>query len=589
MSVAIENSRIKSVLIIDDDETFRRMLKTFYERLVPGVRIDFHDPVQQGTPGDDFGWHNYDLLMMDYDLGNGENGLDWLRKYKGSNRRFPATIMLTAHGNEEIAVEAMRFGAEDYINKTRLSLERLQQSIHSAVEKRQQQGRLSDTLTLQSNIFNKAVFYKRTKDIIEHPAGDRAAYLVQVQINEYQAIYRKHGLLLTDQYVTFLIKALARAILAEKLEMNIARMGDALISCLIYNCPEGWTGEKIADLLGKRAGQPWQADDDTTIASSVSIGVVVLGQGETVNAALDMVDAACQEAAEKKTGFVIYGKGTSPRAQSPAARPAQVDKEDKSGKPAPAEKITIDLVEIIKRNSIQPYFLPYIALSETATTFDASYFQMRMKLIGEDGTAFEAGDIKNMAIKSGDPGMLDLWATRFALAQILNVKKEQAGRNCGLFIRLFAESFTQDKLFEWMEKLIKKSRVPNIASTMVFEMRPPEFIGHKKHALNFINRMRDTWGASFALYDVINTTVLKTCVKQAGFEFIKFTMDGKNLKSIDEIGQSARDLGALTVIESISNAQELNSAIEMKFDYGQGDFIQPPLDQLVLMDDVIEI
>jgi EAL domain-containing protein (putative c-di-GMP-specific phosphodiesterase class I) len=139
-----------------------------------------------------------------------------------------------------------------------------------------------------------------------------------------------------------------------------------------------------------------------------------------------------------------------------------------------------------------------------------------------------------------------------------------------------------------MDSLIKKTKIPNIASTLVFEIWPPDFLAHKDVALNLINKMRDTWGVGFAMFDVINTSILKTCVKQAGFEFIKFKMDNDNLKTISEISEAASELGVLTVVEQISNAQQLNSIIEMGFDYGQGDFIQPPMDQLI-MADVIEM
>ena len=112
---------------------------------------------------------------------------------------------------------------------------------------------------------------------------------------------------------------------------------------------------------------------------------------------------------------------------------------------------------------------------------------------------------------------------------------------------------------------------------------------HKKTVMRFISQMRDTWGISFALFDVVNTSVLDTCVKQGGFEFIKFTMDEKNMETIEKISAHAREAGVLTVIENIGNAQELNTAIKLNFDYGQGNFIQPPLEQLTFANDVISM
>ena len=54
----------------------------------------------------------FDLLLLDYDLGDG-NGIDILKKLKNS---LPV-IFITGNGNESIAVEAMKLGAYDYLVK----------------------------------------------------------------------------------------------------------------------------------------------------------------------------------------------------------------------------------------------------------------------------------------------------------------------------------------------------------------------------------------------------------------------------------------------------------------------------------------
>ncbi len=58
----------------------------------------------------------FDLVLTDLALGSGASGLDVLRAAK---RRRPETavVMITAHGSEKIAVEAMKAGAEDYVPK----------------------------------------------------------------------------------------------------------------------------------------------------------------------------------------------------------------------------------------------------------------------------------------------------------------------------------------------------------------------------------------------------------------------------------------------------------------------------------------
>jgi DNA-binding NtrC family response regulator len=58
----------------------------------------------------------FDLVLTDLALGRGLSGMDVLHSAK-RQRPETAVVMITAHGSEKIAVEAMKAGAEDYVPK----------------------------------------------------------------------------------------------------------------------------------------------------------------------------------------------------------------------------------------------------------------------------------------------------------------------------------------------------------------------------------------------------------------------------------------------------------------------------------------
>ena len=58
----------------------------------------------------------FDCVLTDLSLGEGLSGMDVLKRAK-EIRSQTAVIMITAHGSEKIAVEAMKSGAEDYVPK----------------------------------------------------------------------------------------------------------------------------------------------------------------------------------------------------------------------------------------------------------------------------------------------------------------------------------------------------------------------------------------------------------------------------------------------------------------------------------------
>lgn len=77
--------------------------------------------------------HNFDCILLDYSL-PGRNGIEVLKRIRN---KFPfiAVIMMTGQGNEKIAVQAMKLGAQDYITKDNISHDILSFSVKIAVER----------------------------------------------------------------------------------------------------------------------------------------------------------------------------------------------------------------------------------------------------------------------------------------------------------------------------------------------------------------------------------------------------------------------------------------------------------------------
>jgi PAS domain S-box-containing protein len=73
----------------------------------------------------------YDVAFVDYWLGS-RDGLALLREIRQLGVKTPC-IVLTSRGAEEVAVEAMKAGAADYLSKTHLSVEALERTIRYAL------------------------------------------------------------------------------------------------------------------------------------------------------------------------------------------------------------------------------------------------------------------------------------------------------------------------------------------------------------------------------------------------------------------------------------------------------------------------
>ena len=60
------DSPLKSVLVIDDDEGFRVLLRAFLGKMFPEATVSFFDPLEHDEPPADFPWASHEVLIMDY-------------------------------------------------------------------------------------------------------------------------------------------------------------------------------------------------------------------------------------------------------------------------------------------------------------------------------------------------------------------------------------------------------------------------------------------------------------------------------------------------------------------------------------------
>ncbi|RKH53884.1 response regulator [Corallococcus sp. AB050B] len=117
------------LLLVDDDEVDRLMV----QRLLgtTGLAVD----VVEATSGSEALEHlkagSFDVILLDFFL-PGEDGF-WVLRELGSRGSRSPIIVLTGQGSEETAVELMKAGASDYIAKSRLSAEQLEQSLRQAM------------------------------------------------------------------------------------------------------------------------------------------------------------------------------------------------------------------------------------------------------------------------------------------------------------------------------------------------------------------------------------------------------------------------------------------------------------------------
>lgn len=124
------------ILVIDDEEAVRAAVRRRLER--DGYQIDTADSQEEGIKAIESQNPPYDVVVTDMVMEDPDSGLAVLQSALGKDV-FSEVIVLTAYGNVGNAVECMKRGAFDYVEKNIPGVdvfELLSLKIAQAVERR---------------------------------------------------------------------------------------------------------------------------------------------------------------------------------------------------------------------------------------------------------------------------------------------------------------------------------------------------------------------------------------------------------------------------------------------------------------------
>lgn len=166
-----------TLLIVDDDKHNREGLKAALE--------DAFDVWTAADAKEAFNLiesEKFDVLLTDYRL-PGEDGLSLIKR-ASSLSDPPVCILMTAYGDEDLAVEAMKNGADDYIPKARMKFDELEIRIKKALrsktletENKQLRQQL-DTRYGLKNIIGESPQIQEVLNIIKQVAPTNATVLI---------------------------------------------------------------------------------------------------------------------------------------------------------------------------------------------------------------------------------------------------------------------------------------------------------------------------------------------------------------------------------------------------------------------------
>ncbi|OGT43826.1 MAG: hypothetical protein A3F42_08085 [Gammaproteobacteria bacterium RIFCSPHIGHO2_12_FULL_37_34] len=300
-------------LLIIDDEVVDR---AYYQRMLrqsASIPYEATEAINAKEALDYLQHHEVDCILLDYQLPD-MNGIDLLKKIKEKLGKFTPVIMLTGRGDEQVAVTAIKNGAEDYFIKNKIEPTVLMKTILNVIRSSQ----LKKIIHQQKKQLKYYAYYDNLTGLINrHSFEEIAEYslseakrlhhelaILLVDLDNFMSINDSLGYLAGNEMLIETGKRL-KNILPK--EVIISRLGDDEFVVLLTGLDIDVYAAKIAQKIIEEINIPYQLSiDQARVSSTIGISYYP-GSGESLSELLKNANIALARAKQSARGtFQFY-------------------------------------------------------------------------------------------------------------------------------------------------------------------------------------------------------------------------------------------------------------------------------------------
>lgn len=502
---------------------------------------------------------SWDVVICDHNL-PAYDATAALAAIKHSGLDVPVIIVSGSIG-EEIAVDAMKSGAHDYVmkgNLTRLvpAIEReLRETqvrhAHRLAQASIQHLAYHDPLTGLANRIAFELCLKRALSELGH--GERHA-LLYIDLDQFKVVNDTSGHEAGDE----LLRQLA-VLLREPIRDSdtLARLGGDEFGMLLTHCSLAHAlqvAERLLRLVSKFRFA-WQ---NKNFLLGASIGLVMLEDAsQSLSEVLRMADMACYAAKDKGRNRVHLFRSEDQELLQRQGEMQWLGRLNQA-----LEEGRFELL----RQRIEPL-----------NGHGQRHYEFLLRLIGNNGQHILPGAFIPAAERYGLMSNLDRWVVREAFAQLARMDVSETM----YFINLSGATLSEE---EFTPYVVKELRAWGLNATRIgFEITETAVISNLKSAVRFIEQVKnlgcqvalDDFGAGLSSFAYLKTIPADYLKIDGGFikDMLSDRMNHAIVESVNYIGHVAKLQTIAEFVESPAVRQRLS---EIGIDYAQGFDIHRP-------------
>lgn len=502
----------------------------------------------------------WDLVITDHDMPN-FNSRAALQVVKDSGRDIPIIIVSGCIG-EDIAVDAMKSGAHDYIMKdnlarlgpaikrelseakTRLANRQAQETIHHMA--------FHDSLT---DLVNRQEFERRVGSALEQARErDVTHALLYIDLDQFKVINDTSGHIAGDE----LLRQLAHVLKQHVRESDtLARLGGDEFGALLESCPMN-RAYNIAEALRQAIRNFHFVWDGKPFAVGASIGLVMLDR-DTISAtdALSSADMACYAAKDLGRDRIhVFEKGDEELTR---------------------RRGEMQWVARINEALSENQFVLYQQNIKSLNNGIDGHSEFLLRMLDYDNKIIPPGAFIPAAERYNLMPAIDRWVISNAFSH-MDTRSNGGSRKDGIdkhFINLSGASLSDGDFFDFIKLQIENHHLSPLQ--IGFEITETAAISDMRLAVEFIEGIRNL-GCSFALDDFGSGLCSFSYLKSIPVDYLKIDgcfVRGMKKSAMDAmIVQAINDVGHVAGLKTIAEYAEDEGIIEelknMGVDYAQG-------------------